>query len=92
MIQTNIPCRSCREPMIGIEFARHTRVVCDKLGCPLYREGQGCIEKEIRLEPVDIFMPAPLPKTPPRGRLISKKKARKKTIRRKGLVYARKAI
>jgi len=80
--------------MIGIEYARHYRIVCDNMGCPLYRECQDIIQKQVELAPVETFMPAPLPRTlsPPRRRLISGKKARKKTVRRKGLVYARKKV
>ena len=90
MIQTNIPCRHCREPMIGISIGSYYRVVCDNSSCPLYRERQDIIEKQIELAPAETFMPAPLPKThsPARGSLISGKKPRKKTVRRKGLLYA----
>lgn len=92
MIQTEIPCRRCGEPMIEIKFSRHYMLECNKLGCPLYRQSQG--SREIGFGPTTQFIPAPLPKTynPPRGRLISGKKARKKTVRRKGLVYARKKV
>jgi hypothetical protein len=94
MIQTNTPCRHCQEPMIGIDLGRHFRIVCNKPTCPLFRERQGVIEKQIELAPIETFMPAPLPRTPSprRRRLLSGKKARKKTVRRKGLVYARKTV
>jgi hypothetical protein len=76
MIETNIPCQRCLEPMIGIEFARHYRIVCDKSGCLLYRESQDIIEKQVELAPIKTFMPAPLPKTvsPPRGRIRKTRK------------------
>lgn len=84
MIETNISCRRCIGLMIGIEFVRHYRVVCNNDGCDLFREGQGNIERAVELAPIKTFMPAPLPKTP--------SPPRKKIIRRKGLVYARKTF
>jgi len=94
MIQTNIPCRHCGEPMIEIRVGRYYRIECNNGECLLFREGQGSREQQIDLTPIMASMPAPLPNTvsPPRGRLISGKKARKNTIRRKGLDYARKTL
>jgi hypothetical protein len=69
MIETNIPCRRCGEPMIGIEFARHYRIVCDNLGCLLYREDQDIIEKEVQLGTINTFISTPLSSgvSPPKG-------------------------
>jgi ssDNA-binding Zn-finger/Zn-ribbon topoisomerase 1 len=92
MIQTNTPCRECGKPMIGIEFARHFRIVCNNSSCHLFRERQDTIEKQVELAPIETFLPAPLLKMPPppRGHHVSGKRPRKKTVRRKGLVYDRK--
>lgn len=95
MIQTEIPCSRCGQPLMEIDFNRtHYMRLCLNWRCPIRRQSQGSREKSIGFGPITGFMPAPLPKTPspPRGRLISGKKAREKTVRRKGLVYARKAI
>jgi hypothetical protein len=40
-------CKSCKQPLIEIEINHHFRVVCDNDRCKLFREGQGCIAKEI---------------------------------------------
>lgn len=86
MIQTNTPCRHCGESMIETEFARHFRCMCNNFHCPLYRECQGIREKEIDLAPIMAMMPAPLTSHAPL------QKVRKKTVRRKGMVYDRKAF
>jgi hypothetical protein len=81
-----MPCRSCKEPMVGIEFTKHYRIVCDNSRCNLYREGQNTIEKQLEPETINTLM-APLPKIPsPRG------PNSKKTVRRKGLEYDRKTF
>jgi hypothetical protein len=94
MIQTNIPCRECGKPMIGIKVGRYYRLVCDNGECLLFREGQGSRECNIDLTEIITSMPAPLPKAPslPRGRLLSGKKNKKKTVRRKGLEYSRRTL
>jgi hypothetical protein len=84
MIQTNIPCRECGFPMIGIKVGRYYRLECDNDKCLLFREGQGSTEQYIDLTPILASMPAPLPKIYSRG-----KKNKKKTVRRKGLEYSR---
>jgi hypothetical protein len=84
MIQTDIPCRECGLPMIGVRVGRYLRLECDNDRCQLFREGQGSREQQIDLTPIMASMPAPLPKVHSRG-----KNNNKKTVRRKGLEYSR---
>jgi hypothetical protein len=93
MIRTNIPCRKCGQPLIGISVGRYYRLECDNDECLLFREGQGSMEQNIDLSPIMTSMPAPLPKipSPPRSRLISGNN-RKKTVRRRGLEYSRRTL
>ena len=48
MIQTEIPCSSCFELLIGIDFHSYYRLVCDNDKCLAFREGQGYMDKEGR--------------------------------------------
>jgi hypothetical protein len=77
--------------MIGIEFSRHYAIVCDNLGCSLYRQKQGSMERQYRLGPITTFMPSPLLNTSP-SITKNKVKGRKKITHRKGLDYARKTV
>ena len=77
MIQTTIPCRRCDEPMIEIKFSRHYMRVCNKLGCPLYRQSQGSRERDMGFLPITGFYSAPL-SPPPSNPLPFKKKIKKK--------------
>jgi len=86
MIQTDMPCSLCGQPMIGITISRYYALVCDNWGCGKYRQIQGNIERRTDFGAITTFMPAPLTNISPQP---SKEKARKKTVRRKGLVYAR---
>jgi hypothetical protein len=85
MIQTNLLCRSCHQPMIGISIGNYFRIVCNNFGCQLYRQGQGNIEKQVNFAPVQTFMPTPLPAIPlaTKRHLVPRKRTRKKTIRRR---------
>jgi hypothetical protein len=80
MIQTDIPCRACTEPMIEIPIDRYLRIVCNKSGCLLYREGQGVIAKDIELEPKTV--PTLIQRRPYRKR-VKQKKARTKPVKGK---------
>lgn len=84
MIQTDIPCSRCSQPMIGIKHVKHYAIVCNNFGCPLHRQIQGNIEGDRARAAYKTFMPAPLNNTvsPPRGRIG--KRGRKRTYARRG--------
>ena len=87
MRQLETLCPRCGQPLTEIDFSRtHYMHLCLNWQCPIRRQPQSSREKNIGFGPITEFIPSRLPKTynPPRGRLISGKKARKKTVRRKG--------
>jgi hypothetical protein len=92
-------CRACHKPLEGIPFGNYYRLVCMNWNCPLHRERQGVIERKEGLKPVSTFLPEPLtgivprPRvSPPRGMIRKTRRGRKKTVRRKGLEYARETV
>lgn len=81
MIQTDIPCRRCSLPMVGITFSQYYAIVCNNFGCILHRQPQGSIEREIELGPIKTFMPAPLFSSHRRGRIRKRGKKKAKVKR-----------
>jgi hypothetical protein len=57
MIQTDIPCRNCGAPLIGIQLAKYWRLVCDNHACLLYRERQGSKDQDTRVVSIGAIIP-----------------------------------
>lgn len=60
-------CSHCLQPLIYIPFPKYYRLVCDKDLCPLFREGQGNVERDDGNEPGE------KPKGLPSARVLTQK-------------------